>query len=191
MAQVGSTHGQQQQLFCVVIAQEGHENQGSGSGSEPPVCPPSPRLLRCRRRVTATYGARGATARRNERERNRVRLVNQGFAVLQEHVPDGDPSRRLSKVETLRAAAQYISSLQTILAEHDADVDVSTSDSPRPPSWCLGPPSGLPTRTSLSPRTSVDIAWSAGSSVSGSCSDGSCEALGPEELDFWDLASWF
>uniref|UniRef100_A0A8C4QZK7 Achaete-scute family bHLH transcription factor 2 n=1 Tax=Eptatretus burgeri TaxID=7764 RepID=A0A8C4QZK7_EPTBU len=126
-------------LFCVFIAspvhstQGGHQNHSSGSGSEPLVCPPSPQLLRCRRSVTTASVARGATARRNERERNRVRLVNQGFAVLQEHVPDSGPTRRLSKVETLRAATQYISSLQRILAEHDAEVEISASDSSRPP----------------------------------------------------------
>ena len=47
-----------------------------------------------------------AVARRNERERNRVKLINMTFATLREHLPNaskGGKSRKMSKVETLRA----------------------------------------------------------------------------------------
>lgn len=60
-----------------------------------------------------------SVARRNERERKRVRLVNQGFAILRDRVPRDRCSRgrRSSKVETLRAAIMYIRQLQQLLLE--------------------------------------------------------------------------
>lgn len=75
-----------------------------------------------------------AVARRNARERNRVKQVNDGFATLRQHIPasTSDPrAKKLSKVETLRLAVDYIRRLQTLLDEHDgvkrepeADVDL-------------------------------------------------------------------
>ncbi|XP_055670057.1 achaete-scute homolog 2 [Falco peregrinus] len=87
--------------------------------------PASPELLRCKRRLAlaalpGTGAAAAAVARRNERERNRVRLVNLGFAALRQHVPHGAASKKLSKVETLRSAVEYIRALQRLLDEHDA-----------------------------------------------------------------------
>ncbi|KAL0628979.1 Achaete-scute-like protein 2 [Plecturocebus cupreus] len=86
--------------------------------------PASPELLRCSRRRRSsnaeTGGGAAAVARRNERERNRVKLVNLGFQALRQHVPHGGASKKLSKVETLRSAVEYIRALQRLLAEHDA-----------------------------------------------------------------------
>ncbi|XP_004414250.1 PREDICTED: achaete-scute homolog 4 [Odobenus rosmarus divergens] len=56
--------------------------------------------------------------RRNERERQRVRCVNEGYARLREHLPRELADRRLSKVETLRAAIGYIRHLQELLEHH-------------------------------------------------------------------------
>uniref|UniRef100_A0A8C6V4B8 BHLH domain-containing protein n=1 Tax=Neogobius melanostomus TaxID=47308 RepID=A0A8C6V4B8_9GOBI len=53
--------------------------------------------------------------KRNERERHRVRCVNEGYARLQEHLPFENENKRLSKVETLRAAIGYIKHLQSLL----------------------------------------------------------------------------
>ncbi|KAG1959628.1 achaete-scute homolog 5-like [Pimephales promelas] len=53
--------------------------------------------------------------RRNERERQRVRCVNEGYARLREHLPQEFEDKRLSKVETLRAAISYIKHLQDLL----------------------------------------------------------------------------
>ncbi|OCT58159.1 hypothetical protein XELAEV_18002488mg [Xenopus laevis] len=53
--------------------------------------------------------------KRNERERQRVRCVNEGYARLRQHLPQELAEKRLSKVETLRAAIQYIKHLQNIL----------------------------------------------------------------------------
>ena len=60
-----------------------------------------------------------AVTRRNERERNRVRLVNEGFTSLRQKIPFVHGKKRLSKVETLRYAVDYIKLLQCIIREHD------------------------------------------------------------------------
>lgn len=62
----------------------------------------------------------GSGARRNERERNRVRQVNLGFDRLRQHVPQGRKNKKLSKVDTLKAAVDYIKHLQTVLTEADS-----------------------------------------------------------------------
>ncbi|NWX38167.1 ASCL4 protein, partial [Notiomystis cincta] len=53
--------------------------------------------------------------KRNERERQRVRCVNAGYTRLREHLPREFADRRLSKVQTLRAAISYIKHLQSLL----------------------------------------------------------------------------
>lgn len=85
-----------------------------------------------------------SVARRNARERNRVKQVNNGFATLRQHIPQtvaqalGSStagahggsragSKKLSKVETLRMAVEYIRSLQRLLEEHDGSSDSSGS----------------------------------------------------------------
>lgn len=70
-----------------------------------------------------------SVARRNERERKRVRLVNQGFAVLRDKVPrdSNHRGRRTSKVETLRAAILYIRQLQQLLLESQAEQRLQTN----------------------------------------------------------------
>ncbi|XP_068082444.1 achaete-scute complex protein T8-like [Anabrus simplex] len=77
-----------------------------------------------------------AVARRNARERNRVKQVNNGFATLRQHIPlsissaytsqsdangGRNVSKKLSKVETLRMAVDYIRSLQQLLEESDGN----------------------------------------------------------------------
>ncbi|KAI9589289.1 hypothetical protein GQX74_007458 [Glossina fuscipes] len=68
-----------------------------------------------------------AVARRNARERNRVKQVNNGFAALRERIPDEvaeafetqsnsrSSGKKLSKVETLRMAVEYIRGLERLL----------------------------------------------------------------------------
>ncbi|CAL8291414.1 unnamed protein product [Boreogadus saida] len=65
----------------------------------------SPELLRCKRRLS--FNGLGysmppqqppvAVARRNERERNRVKQVNMGFQTLRQHVPNGAANKKMSK----------------------------------------------------------------------------------------------
>lgn len=74
-----------------------------------------------------------AVARRNARERNRVKQVNNGFAALRQHIPEemaeafelqqqkpvaattAAAQKKLSKVETLRMAVEYIRNLENLL----------------------------------------------------------------------------
>lgn len=62
------------------------------------------------------YGLEPAFIRkRNERERERVKCVNEGYAKLRQHLPLENKDKRISKVETLRGAIKYINHLQTLL----------------------------------------------------------------------------
>uniref|UniRef100_G3TLV7 Achaete-scute family bHLH transcription factor 2 n=1 Tax=Loxodonta africana TaxID=9785 RepID=G3TLV7_LOXAF len=148
--------------------------------------PASPELLRCsrRRRPGAPEEAGGgaaAVARRNERERNRVKLVNLGFQALRQHVPHGGASKKLSKVETLRSAVEYIRALQRLLAEHDA-VRAALAG-------------GLPTASS--PSCTSSSPGRGGSSEPGSprsaysSDDSGCEgALSSAERELLEFSSW-
>ncbi|XP_069083599.1 achaete-scute homolog 4 [Pleurodeles waltl] len=53
--------------------------------------------------------------KRNQRERQRVRFVNEGYTRLRQHLPQELAEKHLSKVETLRAAISYIRGLQGLL----------------------------------------------------------------------------
>ncbi|XP_064595720.1 achaete-scute homolog 3-like [Liolophura sinensis] len=60
--------------------------------------------------------------KRNERERERVRCVNDGYSRLKEHIPLDNKDKRVSKVEILRTAISYIKHLQTLLEDDNVDV---------------------------------------------------------------------
>ncbi|CAI5441774.1 unnamed protein product [Caenorhabditis angaria] len=53
--------------------------------------------------------------KRNERERSRVRCVNEGYDNLRIHLPLHDGEKRISKVDTLRLAIRYITHLEQLL----------------------------------------------------------------------------
>ncbi|XP_060118375.1 achaete-scute homolog 3 [Heteronotia binoei] len=59
--------------------------------------------------------------KRNERERQRVKCVNEGYAKLRHHLPAEYLEKRLSKVETLRAAIRYIRYLQSVLCNNSEE----------------------------------------------------------------------
>ncbi|XP_012279658.1 achaete-scute complex protein T3-like [Orussus abietinus] len=103
--------------------------------------------------TTTPYGTMphqpASVARRNARERNRVKQVNNGFATLRQHIPQSvaqalggstagtagaakASSKKLSKVETLRMAVEYIRSLQRLLDDHDSSDPNSTAPSASP-----------------------------------------------------------
>ncbi|KAH1172321.1 achaete-scute homolog 2 [Mauremys mutica] len=164
----------------------------------------SPELLRCKRRLAfpglagqpQPAGGAAAVARRNERERNRVKLVNLGFQTLRQHVPNGAASKKMSKVETLRSAVEYIRALQQLLDEHDA-VSAAFHDGLLPPARAA--PGGGCSYSSASPSfaSSSSSGGREGSSVPGSphsaySSDesGYEGALSPEERDLLDFTSW-
>ncbi|KAF4524523.1 hypothetical protein B566_EDAN002795 [Ephemera danica] len=75
------------------------------------------------RKSTTTFvqvipGQPVAVARRNARERNRVKQVNNGFSNLRQHIPFSARNKKMSKVETLKCAVDYIRSLQRLLDEN-------------------------------------------------------------------------
>lgn len=88
-----------------------------------------------------------AVARRNARERNRVKQVNNGFAALREHIPESiaenfeqssckNSAKKLSKVETLRMAVCYIKELESMLCEIESNTN-SISLPATPPPECM------------------------------------------------------
>ena len=85
-------------------------------------------LIRCKRKLEVTEFSHNmatasplSVARRNERERNRVKMVNMGFNTLRQHIPNGSKDKKMSKVETLRSAVAYIRQLQLILNDDKSD----------------------------------------------------------------------
>ena len=142
----------------------------------------STEALRCKRRIdfqklgySLPKPQPQAVARRNERERNRVKLVNLGFATLREHVPDGGKNKKMSKVDTLKSAVDYIKYLQQVLDENDAVNAAFHTNTNRMSS-------------SVSPHSTS----MAGSPTPSYCSDSSyTEQLSPDEEDLLDFTSWF
>jgi len=86
---------------------------------------------------SAALQSEAVIARRNERERNRVRTINQTFARLRQHLPSSaaasvtrpatqhgsTKAKKLSKVQILRAAIHYIGQLQQLLTTASDDDD--------------------------------------------------------------------
>lgn len=81
---------------------------------------------------TGYNGAQAASiARRNARERNRVKQVNDGFNALRKKLPAAviaalsggsrrGSGKKLSKVDTLRMVVEYIRYMENIIEESDA-----------------------------------------------------------------------
>ncbi|CAH1967047.1 unnamed protein product [Acanthoscelides obtectus] len=119
------------QANCVIVTQQ--------TSGKRPLAPAPERTsvlvannsdLRCKRKIQfSPYGAPpqqpASVARRNARERNRVKQVNNGFATLRSHIPGRGASKKLSKVETLRLAVEYIRSLQQMIEDYESDVQTS------------------------------------------------------------------
>ncbi|XP_037807597.1 achaete-scute complex protein T5 [Lucilia sericata] len=84
-----------------------------------------------------------AVVRRNARERCRVKQVNDGFSTLRKHIPTAiiaeisngrrgigpGADKKLSKVDTLRMAAEYIRRLKNLIDEVDSSSDASSVSS--------------------------------------------------------------
>jgi len=64
---------------------------------------------------------RNSIARRNARERRRIKHVNSAFDHLRKRVPTGVKSKKISKVEILRSAIEYIRALENIINEQDGE----------------------------------------------------------------------
>lgn len=82
--------------------------------------------------------------------------VSLGFAMLRQHVPHAHRKKKLSKVETLRCAVEYIKDLQSLLQENPHPVHASSNPSPssfqqKVPATAAGTPfqpQGLPASSS-------------------------------------------
>jgi len=107
---------------ATTVAQQVQATRQLSKKPDPSTLSKEPEALRCKRR-TDSNGLHhilprpppAAVARRNERERNRVKMVNMGFETLREHVPSGKKNKKMSKVDTLKAAVDYIKCLQDVL----------------------------------------------------------------------------
>lgn len=71
-----------------------------------------------------TTRPRASIERRNKRERNRVKQINNTFVTLRNQLPsDGWSAKRnakkFSKVDTLRMAIEYIRGLRQLITDHD------------------------------------------------------------------------
>lgn len=143
----------------------------------------NPDLIRCKRRIQlghlpsssrSTGPQPSAVARRNERERKRVKLVNEGFNTLRKHVPHSSKNKKMSKVDTLRSAVEYIRRLKELLGETNSEG--STSQGLDENSYPVGGQS------------------STGSPTPSMCSEASSpyEFLqGDEDEEFMEFASWY
>lgn len=78
-----------------------------------------------------------SVARRNARERNRVKQVNNGFSTLRQHIPSTivteltkggrGAAKKLSKVDTLKLAVEYIRRLKDVLDENEGSTSAGGS----------------------------------------------------------------
>ncbi|XP_050672370.1 achaete-scute complex protein T3-like [Leptidea sinapis] len=158
---------------------------------------PAPDPGRCKKRTyLQSYPSQPASvARRNARERNRVKQVNNGFAALRQHIPSAvsaalaggrGSSRKLSKVDTLRLAVEYIKSLKRLLedgeegcSESQLGLGLNTSGPQTPPS----------SEESHSPAPSLLSDGSAGPNCHETYD--SYEPMSPEDEELLDVISWW
>ena len=82
-----------------------------------------------------------AVARRNARERSRVKTVNESYQHLKNHVPGAARQKRMSKVDIIKHSIDYIQKLQKSL--QDSEIPSSgEANPPGEPEECLTPCSG-------------------------------------------------
>ena len=98
------------------------------AGINPPVLVPSRRRRSNSTRTTVKQKEPEVVARRNARERRRVKLVNDGFLRLRKHVPTDPKNKKLSKVKTLRSAIEYIRHLQQLLNQASKNPNLQLTD---------------------------------------------------------------
>lgn len=171
-------------------------------------------LVRCKRRINFSYsGIPGhqpaSVARRNARERNRVKQVNNGFATLRSHIPlsvaaaltsnasGRGASKKLSKVETLRMAVEYIRSLQELLDESGSSGQSenhgyypSPSSENQQEQASLSPPP-CSEASSSPPPSSYASEGSYNAPASVSYQQDNYEPMSPEDEELLDVISWW
>ena len=134
--------------------------------------------------LAALRRPRGPTmSRRNERERNRVRYLNFTFDVLRQHLPrkgSKGKAKKMSKVDTLRGAIDYIRGLQDLLGENGSPGVAAAAAAVAAGASFPGTESEA---ESLSPAASPSYSESP-DGTSEQLSDGDDELIG-------NLSSWF
>ncbi|XP_072915971.1 class A basic helix-loop-helix protein 15 [Hemitrygon akajei] len=123
---------------------------GSGDGECPPAdstCSWQRRSRGARSRGLGANGVGGRRARRhapsarernlrriesNERERQRMHHLNRAFQALREAVPHVEADRKLSKIETLTLAKNYIESLTSTILGMSKEQPPVRQGEPRP-----------------------------------------------------------
>ena len=99
-------------------------------------------------------------SRRNARERNRVKSVNNGFEDLKRHIPSASSVKKMSKVTILSHAVRYIQNLQAVLKEtedeeeEDGVGDGGVTDRQRLKENSRPPPQTLPF-----PAVAASVKW--------------------------------
>lgn len=169
----------------------GSANSSPTQSCQKPILPAQPELLRCKRRLhfnnRLPYNLpgkhTGSVERRNARERNRVQLINHTFVDLRNHLPPtyttkNGKSKKMSKVDTLKSAIDYIRELQDILENSDAVNAVFDGNS------------------STSYYQAVSPSYSTSSSHESSCSGSESGGEQPPSMDdlpedLLDFTSWF
>nr|SPI37855.1 ASH [Oiovelia cunucunumana] len=152
---------------------------------------------RCKRRINFAYGGMqpASVARRNARERNRVKQVNNGFATLRSHIPVSvaaalgastagtgrGASKKLSKVETLRLAVEYIRSLQDLLEDSSPPKEnYHYKETALSPISTMSPPSSEASSSSPPPVTYHTYQPTP-----------KYEPMSPEDEELLDVISWW
>lgn len=82
--------------------------------------------MKCKRKISFNnqkMEPAPSVTKRNARERNRVKMVNKGFETLRDRVPSKSKSKKLSKVETLKSAVEYIKKLRLLLGGQNLPSD--------------------------------------------------------------------
>ena len=78
-------------------------------------------------------------SRRNARERNRVQSVNHGFDMLKRHIPTAASVKKMSKVNILSHAVNYIEALTSLLRETPPPTHPPPTSSPSTSSTSFPP----------------------------------------------------
>ena len=79
-----------------------------------------------------TTGNPPKTVRRNTRERNRVKQIDQGFEKLRVTIPSAAAQKKISRVKILASAVDYIQHLHTMLAQVEGVKQEIGGSSPLP-----------------------------------------------------------
>ena len=72
-------------------------------------------------------------ARRNARERGRVKTVNQSYEYLRLHVPSASRAKKMSKVDILKHSIEYIQRLRAMVERCDEATTTSSTALPTTP----------------------------------------------------------